>query len=207
MDRSGEYITSPTSLGPQHVALEKVAANVEEATVRWRQLCEEVKQLKSAKRSVEVGEKSKLSHVAFGELSALEASVEDLESYGVPNSQKREAHALAKVDAAEAYLKAMQRKNLVLRPAQCFEKFPADRHVPAMPYNSQSKKFCPCCDKRGFVACCAITASHGCEFHPACIAQRVQGGDINCPRCQSWFSGAWMAQMGGILTEFMRTEV
>jgi hypothetical protein len=43
--------------------------------------------------------------------------VEDLESCRIPNSQKREAHASAKLDATEAQLKELRRKNLVLRPA------------------------------------------------------------------------------------------
>jgi hypothetical protein len=48
-----------------------VIANLEQATTRWRGLCDEVKELKSAKRTVEAGEKAKLSQLAFGELSAL----------------------------------------------------------------------------------------------------------------------------------------
>jgi hypothetical protein len=40
--------------------------------------------------------------------------MEDLESCRVPNSQKREAQASTKLDAAEAQLKELRQKNLVL---------------------------------------------------------------------------------------------
>jgi hypothetical protein len=102
-------------LASQREQLEKVSADIEQATGLWRQLCDEVKDLKSAKRTVKAGEKAKMSQLAFGELFALqgkemelEAFMHDLESSRVSHSQKQEAMASAKLDAAKVQLKELQ---------------------------------------------------------------------------------------------------
>jgi hypothetical protein len=47
----------------------------------------------------------------------------------------------------------------------------------------------------------------GGRFHPICIAKLIPLETFNCPRCNVYFYGAWMAQFGCSFITTMVTKV
>jgi len=136
----------------------------------------------------------------------LESNVLQLEKQDLVEAKGLSFEANQSLEIASQRLKKIQLQNLVLRPKPVFQVFPEGRSIPPMTH-SPVYKFCPCCQNRGFISRAAIVASCGCEFHPFCIVTLLQSGHMACPRCRSWFDGAWMAQFGMPLTKTMKQEV